>query len=132
MDEKWDITPKSSGRWSKLYASINPEGEIRICRRSHELLGSPEFVLLLYNPREKTIGIHAAGPDTANAFRNGRRGRHGGREIRAHQLLQRHRIELPYAIRFVMPDLDEERILNLDLRKTIPTKVSDRKSDMPF
>lgn len=30
------------------------------------------------------------------------------------------------------PELDEERILNLDLRKAIPTKVSERRSDVPF
>ncbi len=132
MDKKWDVTPKASGRWSKLYASINPDGEIRICKRSHEALGSPEQVLLLYNPDEKTIGITPAAPGDENAFRNGPRGGFGGREIRAHQLLTRHNLTLPYSVRFESPTIDEDKVLNLDLRKTIPTKVADRRSDMPF
>ncbi len=126
MDNKWDETPKSAGRWSKLYASINPEGEIRICKRSHELLGRPESVLLLYNPREKTIGITPAEPDAKNAFRSGPRGRFGGREIRAHQLLTRHKIVLPYCIRFESPTIDADRILNLDLRNVRPVKRQNR------
>ncbi len=126
MDKKWDVTPKSLGRWSKLYASINPEGEIRICKRSHEALGRPEEVLLLFNPREKTIGITPAEPDAENAFRNGPRGRHGGREIRAHQLLTRHKIVLPYSVRFESPTIDEEKVLNLDLRQVRPVRRENR------
>ncbi len=96
-------------------------------------MAAPETVLLLYNPREKTIGITPAEPHGQNAFRNGPRGRHGGREIRTHQLLTRHQIILPYSVRFTAPEIDDENAYsNLDLRKTIPTKVSDRRSDMPF
>lgn len=126
MDKKWDITPKASGRWSKLYVSLKPDGVLRICRKTHELLGSPEAVLLLYNQKDKTIGITPTTPDAENAFRNGPRGRHGGREIRAHQLLTRHKISLPYCVRFESPTLDAEHVLNLDLRNVRPVRREDR------
>lgn len=132
MDKKWDVTPKASGRWSKLYASIKPDGVLRVCRKTHEALGTPEAVLLLYNPKEKAIGLHPIAPEAKDAYRLRPYGYHGGREIRAHQLLTRHKIVLPYAVRFTAPEIDHERVLNLDLRKTIPTKRSDRRSDIPF
>jgi hypothetical protein len=132
MDKKWDVTPKGSGRWAKLFASIKPNGVLRICRKTHELLGSPAAVLLLYNPDEKTIGIHPCEPDAKDAFPLHAYGRHAGREVRAHPLLARHHLSLPYTVRFTSPAIDEDKVLNLDLRKTVPTKVSDRRSDMPF
>ncbi len=132
MDKKWDVTPKSSGRWAKLFASIKPDGVLRICRKTHELLGSPAAVLLLYNPDAKTIGLHPCEAQAKDAYPLHPYSYYGGREVRAHPLLARHQISLPYTVRFTGPELDEDRVLNLDLRKTIPTKVSDRRSDMPF
>jgi hypothetical protein len=133
MEREWDETPRTPvNRWSKLYASINPKGDIRICRKIHEMIGSPDSVLLLYERKTRTIGIKAAPAESPNRFENNPRGRSGGRYIGAKPLLRRHDIRLPYSVRFPSASVDDEKVLTLDFREAVPVRAADRKPDALF
>ena len=126
MDTNWkeiprgDTTPAAAG----LKATINLRGHISWNRFTHERLGRPEAVKLLFDAANSRIGLQPAKPNTQNAYPIGPNGTHGGRVIRAYRLLNEHGIRLSEAVEFVNPQIDPEGILVLDLRLTRPSNHS--------
>ncbi len=122
MERRWlECTRHEKlGRWAELYGAMNPKGDIRISRFTHEAMEGPERYILLFDTLNNTIGLKPARPSTPNAFPAGRRGMHGGRVIRARRLCSEFGITLPQNVRFENPKIDEEGILLLDLRNARP------------
>ena len=79
---RWEECPRDvrDCRWATLYATMNPEGDIVISRRTHEVLGSPDSYVLLYDRERDVIGLKPAllGVEK-NAYPARVRGRYGGR-----------------------------------------------------
>ncbi len=122
MAKKWEQCPRrdKAGRWATLAISMNQRGHIKFTRYTNERLNMPEAFLLLYDRTNNTIGLKQAYNSTKDSFPNAPRGRFGGRVVRAHQLCQEFGIQLPGNMRFVAPEIDEDGILNLDLRTARP------------
>ena len=120
MDTNWkevprgDTTPAAAG----LKATMNLRGHISWNRFTHERLGRPEAVRLLFDPANNRIGLQPVKLHTQNAYPIGPQGMHGGRIIRAYRLLNEYGIALRETIEFVNPEIDRQGILILDLRTT--------------
>ena len=55
--------------WESLYATLNPFGDLVISRRTHEILGSPDSYLLLFDVERNVIGLRPAdGAAEKNAY----------------------------------------------------------------
>jgi hypothetical protein len=62
VPRSWRETPRDArdSRWESLYATLNPEGDLVISRRTHEVLGSPDSYLLLFDVERNVIGLRPA------------------------------------------------------------------------
>jgi hypothetical protein len=101
-----------------LYASLNPAGHLIVNRVTHERMGSPAAVHLLYDAANNRIGLKPTSPAQRNAFRVGFHGNLRSRRIvSALKLMRNVGIELE-TIEFRNLQIDPDGILILDLRDT--------------
>jgi hypothetical protein len=123
VPRQWRETPREArhSRWETLYATLNPQGDLVISRRTHEVLGSPDSYLLLFDIERNVIGLRPANSAVEkNAYPVRRRGRYGGRRIRALRMMREFGVKLYETVRFHRCQLDNSGILILDLRDTRP------------
>jgi hypothetical protein len=64
---EYEVKPRTVDR-DRAYASLSKEGILAFNRKAHEKMGSPEAVVLLYDPRYKVIGLKPANPERPNAY----------------------------------------------------------------
>lgn len=105
-----------------MYVTLNRKGYLSLSRFTFEKMGSPERVLLLYDPPTNTIGITACGKMMDDAFPVHTKSNKQGRVIYALRLLQEFSIRLMTSVRFMDPHMDDDRVLILDLNNTRPTQ----------
>ena len=124
MDRHWEQIGRDEqpNRWSAFHVTMNPEGVIVLGRFTLEMLDSPDAFHLFFDRLNHTIGLKPTKKGVRDAYPTAARGRHGARLVRAFRLCQECRIRLPATIRFVDPEIDQDGILNLDLRKVRPVK----------
>jgi hypothetical protein len=130
VPRRWEECPRESreSRWASLYATINHEGDIVISRRTHEIMGSPDSYLLLYDRERDVIGMRPARLEVErNAYPARLRGRHGGRRIRGYRLCREFGINIYETRRFHHCQLDNNGVLILDLKDTVPARNETRK-----
>ena len=123
VPRRWRETPRDARetRWESLYATLNAEGDLVISRRTHEVLGSPDSYLLLFDVERNVIGLRPANAAVEkNAYPARRRGRYGGRRIRALRMMREFGVQIYETVRFHRCQLDNSGILILDLRDTRP------------
>jgi len=122
VNRRWETCPIDikPARWQSLYASINARGAITITQFTHLALGAPEAYVLLFERAKETIGLKPARSGDKNAYPAVEFGRHGGRRIRGHRLLQEFGITVFETKRFRQCMLDQTGVLILDLRDTVP------------
>ncbi|MBK9174330.1 MAG: hypothetical protein IPM28_15210 [Chloracidobacterium sp.] len=115
---KWEIFPNDDrlGRWCKLYATLNRDGDIMLSRFTHEALGAPESVLVMYDSETHVIGLMPARVTQTDGFPARIRGSYGGRRIRAYRFCRRHGIKIEGTVRFPRVEIDAEGVLILDLK----------------
>ena len=114
---------RASARWGVLYATINPEGHIRLSRVTHEALGSPDSYVLLYDRERDVIGLRPARLAVEkNAYKAIDRGPYGGKRINSFKLCQQFGIEIDKTVRFHHCQIDNSGVLILDLRDTVMAK----------
>jgi hypothetical protein len=101
---------------------MDPEGIIALNRFTLEMLESPEAFFLFFDRINHTIGLQPTKKGVRDAYPTAKRGRHGARTVRAFRLCQEKNIRLPATVRFIDPQIDEDGILNLDLRKVRSVK----------
>ncbi|GAC1408019.1 MAG: hypothetical protein NVSMB52_21080 [Chloroflexota bacterium] len=80
MLEGYEIfaTERSGRTGGTASATVTRAGEINLSRPAYESLGSPDFVLLMYNQHAGTIALKPAGASTPFARRTFRRQNGGG------------------------------------------------------
>ena len=103
----------------RIYVTLNARGNIYLSRRALEELNSPEAVVLLFDPADKTIGIRRAAAERRNAHRlkvKDARGR--GKLVYAAEFLRHYGVNVGGTLLFEKPELDDDGILVLELSKT--------------
>ncbi len=115
----WTILPRGdvAPHWSRLYVTINRSGALALSSVTHERLGSPEAVLIMFDRFKQRLGLKPAKLDTPNAYPLKKYGRRGAKIIRAYRLITEFGIRPPDTLEFHYPRLDADGNLILDLRK---------------
>src|SRR5687768_16163756 len=130
VPRRWEECPREAreSRWASLYATINHEGDIVISKRTHEIMGSPDSYLLLYDRERDVIGLRPARLSVEkNAYPSRPRGRHGGQRIHGYRLCREFGITIYETRRFHHCQLDNNGVLILDLKDTVPAQNKKRK-----
>ena len=128
----WEECPKDhsgNARWGVLYATINAEGHIRLSRVTHEMLGSPDSYVLLYDRERETIGLRPARLAVEkNAYKTIDRGPYGGKRINSYKMFREFGIVLGETRRFHHCGIDNSGVLILDLRDTCPARKARKRN----
>ena len=105
---------------SRPHVTIRANGQIFLNRKVGQQLGCPNTVALMYDPRNRVIGIQPTRQNQKHAFRLRRSytSRSHGRQIAAIPFLRRHKILPTEAIGFLAPEVNRDGILLLDLNET--------------
>jgi hypothetical protein len=116
-----DIPAQAAG----ISVTLNPRGHIAMSRKTHELLGEPEGVIVSFDDANSCIGLRKAHLSTRNVFHVSLRDKKtGGKVVYARRLMTEAKIVLPQTIQFYDADIDEDGILILDLRTArVPRRV---------
>ncbi len=119
MKRHWEQIGRDEqpNRWSAFHVTMSPDGVIVLGRFTLEMMDEPEALHVFFDRLNSTIGLKPTRKVMKDAYPTAKRGNYGARLIRAFRLCQECNIRLPATIRFVDPFLDEDGILNLDLRK---------------
>lgn len=126
----WTETPreKTESRWSKLYASINPQGTIALSKFTHEMMGSPDSYLLLYDADLNVVGLQPARlAVTKNAYPVLHKGYRGGFRIFAQRMMREHNLYLCETAWFPRCFIDSSGTLILELNDVRPTRKNGKK-----
>ncbi len=92
-----------------VYVTMNRAGSIMMSRVSHERIGSPEAVVIMFDAVNGRLALKPAKAGEANAYPMRKYGRRGGRIVRAYRLLTEFGIKPADTIEFVEPKIDDER-----------------------
>lgn len=114
MKTIWKECPRGDvvGQWGSLYVSMNHRGYIVMSRLTYERTGSPKAYLLLFDEANSRIGLKPTNLMAKNAYPAARY----GKLVRAYRLIQEYGLVMPETIRFHDAEVNDERILILDLR----------------
>ena len=118
--EECERDPELSPRWQSLYASLKPDGELWLSRKTHEAMGEPPGYVMLFERERAVIGLRRSDPSQRQtAYPANARGKHGAVRIRASRLLKDFGIYVENTIRFPRAQIDRQGVLILDLRDTV-------------
>ena len=133
MKKHWEQCPRDSkpNRWQAFHVTMNAKGHIALSRFTHEELGSPSAYHLFFERLNSTIGLKPTVAGVKDAYPTSKRGVNGARLIRGFRLCQKFGIRLAETVRFIAPEIDEDGILNLDLRKVRTLKGRKGKGQNP-
>ncbi|HRI03831.1 MAG TPA: hypothetical protein PLL77_08825 [Pyrinomonadaceae bacterium] len=121
----WEECPRdpAKSRWTTLYATLNPLGELSLSKFTHEQLGAPSGYVLLFDRDREVIGMRPANPTVErNAYPVAARGRHGGQRVYAHRMCREFGVQIKETVRFHHCQIDHNGILILDMKDTIPAR----------
>ena len=100
------------------HVSLFAYGKIYLNRRAIELLGEPDAVALMFDQRQKVIGIQGVPPSRHYAFRLNKKDKRSlGSTIAATSFLKHNKINPTETLAFRNPTLNENGILILDLNE---------------
>jgi hypothetical protein len=107
MRNEWQecLRPDADDEATNLCISLNVRGDIAINAGTWQKLGRPWFVVLLYDPARRLIGLKPVKPGSTNAFRVRTHGARGARVVCASRLLKQFGIRLGQTVRFARPRL---------------------------
>ncbi len=97
---------------------MTPRGEIYMNANTLKAMDADERFVLLFDRMNKTIGVKPANALEPNSQGSSKKGSRGGRWVRAYRLLQQFNISIEHTVRFLKPEIDDDRVLLLDLRLT--------------
>ena len=125
--EEFDGGP-SEQRRRRMYVTLNKRGMILINNGMFAAMGNPEAALLLYDRRNKTIGVRPAEAGAKKAFPVRQKSGSTHRSIYAWPFCRHFQIVPFETVRFTAPQIDNQGTLLLDLNGTVTVtrKVSGR------
>jgi hypothetical protein len=106
---------------NKIYATINRRRCIYLNEPAMKAIGDPEVVVLMYDSYHQTIGVKAATLEKRNAFRPKKKdNKIGGRVLYAANFCREFSIKPKDTLAFVRAEVDNEGVLILGMRDTMP------------
>ncbi|MEP6947467.1 MAG: hypothetical protein ABJA02_16230 [Acidobacteriota bacterium] len=99
----------------RLHVSINSKGLIQFNRRTFEALGKPDAVVLYFERATKVMGMAASHTQAREAFPVSFRGGYYW-SINAIPFCRNFEIRVEGTHAFFDPELDDQKVLQLDLR----------------
>jgi hypothetical protein len=126
MKTDWQecLRPDPDDEAVKFCISLNQRGEIAMAYSTWVAFAQPWFVVLLYDPGSRQIGIKPVRPGTKNAFPVWHVRGTNARVIRARRLIKQFHIEITQTLRFREPHFTNG-VWALDLNSAfVPGKVS--------
>jgi hypothetical protein len=106
-----------------MYVTMNKQGSIMMNRVTFKRMGEPAAFLVLFDKLNSRIALKPSSALMKHAYPAEKRGRAGGRMIRAYRLLTEFGIKLPDTVEFKDAEIDVDGQLILDLRTA---KISPR------
>ena len=120
MDDEWEEFERGPRTdFGELHASISSSGRLLIGAKAVKEMGDPPAVMLLFNKKEKMIGVRPVHPRNPKAIASNANSRDNHRVVRAHRFLQNYGIEVERTVMFTTPVI-EDGMLKLDLKNTVP------------
>ncbi|MBV9240881.1 MAG: hypothetical protein JO314_02635 [Acidobacteria bacterium] len=118
----WEMAPHDTKqtRWSSLYATIAPNGNISLTRVTHEALGAPEAYQILYDRNLHVLGLQPARRGANHAYPVHPHTARGGKRLRAYRIIRQFSLYLNETVRFPRCFIDRSGILILDMKDVIP------------
>ena len=118
MNIEWTILPRGdvAPHWSGLYVTMNRIGSIVMSRVTHERLGEPAAVFIMFDRFNSRLGLKPAKVGERNAYPVRNYGRRGAQIVRAFRIVTEFGIRPPDTIEFQKPKIDLDGQLILDLR----------------
>ena len=107
-------------QYAGIYVTMNPGGDIVLSRVTHQMMGGPAAVLLLYDRTNLRIGLKPTALTTRNAYPLPVSNNAGAKKVHTNRLVKEHRIDLPHTVRFYDAEIDEDGVLILNLRTSKP------------
>jgi len=119
MEREWieGSFDRQTARRAGLHVTMSQDYEIYMNAGVIDALGSPTHYLLLYDRRNHALGIRPVNSSTPKAVHAAKRGRGGGRSLRAFRICKEFGIKFETKVRFLMPRV-ENGVLVLDLAYT--------------
>jgi hypothetical protein len=118
MSIEWSILPRGdvAAQWSGVYVTMNMQGSIIMNRATYQRMGEPAAFLVLLDKLNSRIALKPSSASVKHSYPAGKRGRYGGRIVRAYRLLTEFGIKLPGTVEFKDAEIDVDGQLILDLR----------------
>ena len=122
LDRQWEKFaggPNVPNR-DRIHITINGMGLIYINGNAHRMLGSPEGVQLFFNRSKDMIAVKPAHARLPDAFPL--KEKSGYYLVHASPFCRHFGIMLSATEKFVMPEIDKDGVLTLDLKTTVTVK----------
>ena len=114
--EKFSGGPNKPNR-DRIHITINKTGLIYINGNGHRMLGRPEAVQLFFNRPKDKIALKPAHARLSDAFPV--KEKSGYYLVHASPFCRHYGIKFGTTEKFVLPDIDDDGILHLDLTRTV-------------
>ncbi len=124
MELKWEEFEEGPENQTgeHLHVTLNRFGNLYLNGKTLEAMGEPDAVVMLFEPRQRVIGIKCAPIGKHNAYRLRRkdRDRTQGRVLYVANFFRRHHIKPDKTFAFVGPKVDDNGVLILNLQTVRP------------
>jgi hypothetical protein len=110
----------------RIHVSLSRKGKLHINKKTYELLGKPQRVLLYFNRKKDQIGVRPAHERLADAFPIRRNGSSYCFYIAG--FMRNYGIKLSTTEKFIAPEFNDNGLLALDLSQTVTVGGFKRKS----
>lgn len=111
-------------RW---HVTLNRRCILLLNRKAAEAIGTPEMAMLLYDGRNKAIGVRAAGASDINPFPVLPHPKGSHFSIYMRPFCRHFGINSSDHIRFTAPEIDNDGVMVLDLNRIEPVERKKRK-----
>lgn len=112
--EEFEAGP-SVPKKERMHVTIGPRSVIHLNGNVYEKLGSPEFVVLLFDRFNSRIGVMPVEEERRSSFPLKRKGRGRHRIIWARPFCKYYGINFDRICSFANPEIDDDGVLRLDL-----------------
>ena len=126
MIGRWEIYEAGENKPFKerVHVTLNRKSVFCLNTKVFEMLGKPEAVVLMFDKKEKVIGMRSARISSTGTFRVHR---HTAREthkvIRPAPFCRAFNIRMDCTSAFMHPRVDDDGVLLLDLKATVPARA---------
>ena len=126
MTGRWEIYEAGENKPFKerVHVTLNRKNIFCLNAKVFEMLGEPEAVVLMFDKKEKVIGLKPARLNTTGTFRvQPLSTSQTHKIIRAAPFCRAFNIRMDCTSAFLQPRIDDDGVLLLDLRAMVPARA---------